>query len=330
MTIRELAVYSASVIAEELGLPGNAPDAVYGIRNKDLCRERLREAGFDQPVTALCRDLAQAKSFMQNNPPGPWIVKPRDGLASIGVSRIANDQELQDAIAKFGPPPPAMGSLPASDSFLIETFVDGHEFSAEGFMHDGKAHVVSLTRKVNAQDFIEVGHRIPSGLEPQTATAASDAVAEALTIAGIARGVFHVEFWVTDCGIVLGELHDRPGGDYIHALVESTRPGFELYGSLLDDLLDIPATPVPSERGACAARFLLCPPGRLRGINGWEDIKKHPSVLAADMFICPGDLVGPVADSFGRHAVFVVQGPSIDEVDALIEALSSQVTFDVG
>src|SRR6266568_2945272 len=59
VTIRELAVFAAAVTARELGLPGNDPAAVERIRNKDLARECLRQAGFAQPVTALCTDLAE-------------------------------------------------------------------------------------------------------------------------------------------------------------------------------------------------------------------------------------------------------------------------------
>lgn len=64
LTIRELAVYATAVTARELGLPGNDPEAVHRIRNKDLCRERLRDNGFAQPITAVCRSAADAERFI--------------------------------------------------------------------------------------------------------------------------------------------------------------------------------------------------------------------------------------------------------------------------
>ncbi len=329
LTIRELAVYPTAVMARELGLPGNDPEVVHRIRNKDLCRERLREAGFPQPVTAICQDSDDALRFMARTAPGPWVVKPRDGLASIGVSRIEGPGDLPEALRKFGTPPSAMGSLPPSAEFLIETFVEGEEYSAEGVMMGGVPQVLALTRKALAEGFIELRHVVPAGLDGAVAGAAREAVAGALTAAGVTRGIFHVEFWVTSDGIVLGELHDRPGGDFIHTLVEHTRPGFELYGALVDDLLGRPPEPVPAAKGAAGAAFVLSHPGKLRAVRGWRELTEHPAVLAADLRVAAGDEVAPVTDSFGRHGVFVVSADTAGEVDALLTELTAAVEFDI-
>lgn len=329
LTIRELAVYSNALVAQELGLPANAPEVVERIRNKDLARQRLREHGFPQPATALCDSVADGERFIRGNLPGPWIVKPRDGLASIGVSRLDGPEQLPGAVAAFGAPPKAFGNLPANPSFLIETFVAGHEYSAEGVVVGGEPQVLALVRKQITDGFIETGHRTPAGLDEATAEAARDAVARAVSAVGITRGIFHVEFWVTDAGIVLGELHDRPGGDYIHALVEHVRPGFELYGALVDDLLGRPAQPVPPARGAAAAEFLLLPPGRLRAVHGWEELTRHPAVLVADLFVRPGDEIAPVSDAFNRHGVFVVGADTAEQVDQVVAELRELVRFEV-
>lgn len=330
LTIRELAVYPTAIIAEELGLAGNAPDAVLRIRNKDLCRERLRAAGFRQPATALCESAEEALLFMKEHQPGPWVVKPRDGLASIGVSLVRGEDDLEPAVARLSAAPPgALGALSGQERFLIETFVAGEEFSAEGVMVGGVPQVLALTRKEIATGFIETGHRVTGALAPSRAAAARDAVSGALREAGITRGIFHVEFWEDEAGIVVGELHDRPGGDFIHALVEYTRPGLELYGMQIDDLLGRDPLPVPGTTGAAAAAFLICPLGRLAAVHGWDDLVRHPAVLAADLTIAAGDTVTPVTDSWGRHGVFVVGGTTPEQVDSAVADLRSSVVFDV-
>ncbi|MCD9145414.1 ATP-grasp domain-containing protein [Streptomyces albireticuli] len=328
LTIRELSVLPAALTAEALGLPGNDPDAVRRVRNKDLCRKRLREAGLPQPLTALCRDAADAARFMRDTGPGPWIVKPRDGLAGIGVSRVDGPRELPAALARFAAPPPAMGPLPASPYFLTETFVEGDEYSAEGVVTGGEPQVLALTRKGTADGFVEVSQRVPAGLDGPTAARARDAVGRALTAAGVTRGIFHVEFWVTSSGIVLGELHDRGGGDYIHALVEHTRPGLELYGALIDDLLGDAPRPVPEPAGSARAEFLLAPAGRLRAVRGWEEVARHPAVVAAHLQVTPGDVLGRANDSYSRSGVFVATADTPDGVDTLAAALASRIVFD--
>ncbi len=330
LTIRELAVYSTALMAGQLGLAGNDPEAVLRIRNKDLCRTRLREAGFRQPVTALGRTGDDARLFMKEHGPGPWIIKPRDGLASLGVSLIRGDDDIEPALARLAMTPPgAFGSLSSDAPFLIETFVAGAEYSAEGVMVGGTARVLALTQKRTAAGFIETGHRVPASLSTAVEDAATRAVTGALREAGITRGIFHVEFWVNDDGIVIGELHDRPGGDYIHLLVEYARLGLELYGMLVDDLLGRDPGPVPALTRAAAAEFLVCPPGHLTAVSGWNELKTDPAVLTCDLSIAPGDSVAPVTDSWGRQGLFVVGGNSPEEVDSLASRLRDGVAFTV-
>jgi predicted ATP-grasp superfamily ATP-dependent carboligase len=330
LTIRELAVYSTALIAEQLGLAGNSPEAVLRIRNKDLCRARLRDAGFTQPATALGRTAEDARLFMKQHGPGPWIIKPRDGLASLGVSLIEAESDVQPALTRLSMTPPgAFGSLSSSAPFLIETFVSGEEYSAEGVMVRGTARVLALTQKETGTGFIETGHRVPASLSSAHQQAAEEAVSSALREAGITRGIFHVEFWVNDDGIVIGELHDRPGGDYIHMLVEYSRPGLELYGTLVDDLLGHDPQSAPAMTRSAAAAFLICPPGELKAVSGWDELAGHPAVLTSDLSIAEGDNVPPVTDSWGRHGLFVIGGDSPDEVDALTTRLRAGVTFAV-
>jgi biotin carboxylase len=329
LTIRELAVYATAILAEELGLAGNDPEAVHRIRNKDLCRERLRDLGFPQPMVTVCRSAGEAERFMRQTGPGPWIVKPRDGLASIGVSVVEQPRDIPAALQKFGSPPPALGTLPVSRSFLIETFVQGKEFSAEGVIVAGTPLVLALTRKTIAEGFIGVSQRVPAGLDEPAARMASEAVARALIAVGITRGIFHVEFWLTESGIVLGEFHIRPAGDFIHALVEHTRPGLELYGALIDDLLGRTPENIPDLTAAAGVEFLLAPPGRVRAVHGWEEVTRHPSVIAADLQVAPGDVIESKTDTFTRPGVFVVGAETINDLTALIDLLRRTVIFDV-
>ncbi|MBW5420222.1 ATP-grasp domain-containing protein [Streptomyces sp. BG9H] len=327
-TIRELSVLPTAWVARDLGLVGNDPEAVLRIRRKDECRQRLRQAGFPQPLTAECHDVREAERFLRETGTGPWVVKPRDGLAGIGVTVVNGSDDLAGAVAKFDTLPAAMKPLGRPHSFLVETYVEGDEYSAEGVVTGGRPQVLALTRKGKGEGFVETSHRMPAGLDPATDAAAREAVERALTTVGITHGVFHVEFWVTASGIVLGELHDRGGGDFIHALVEHVRPGLTLYGMLLDDLLGRPPQPVPPATRAACAQFVLAPPGRLRSVHGWDEVAAHPSVIASHLQLAVGDTVPEAADSYTRPAVFVVGTDSPKDLDDLVSSLSARVVFE--
>ncbi|MFE3882264.1 hypothetical protein ACFXPQ_04970 [Streptomyces lydicus] len=89
------------------------------------------------------------------------------------------------------------------------------------------------------------------------------AVARELTARGL-PGPWLAEEWVEGAklhlgGVVLGEVHVRPGGDWLHRLLH-TVPGLELFGLLYDDLLGRRVPQDLSQGRAAVVRFLA--PGR--------------------------------------------------------------------
>lgn len=319
-TFREMCVEPVAAVADKLGLAGNTPDGVRTIRTKDLCRQALRAAGFTQPTCTVASDEAAARGFCAETGPGPWIVKPRNGMGSVDVALVRTPDELSAALAPFA------GGVP----FIVETFVDGPEFSAEGVLLGGVPTVLALTAKTVGAGFVETGHRMPAPLDGATQALASARVEQAVRAVGITHGVFHVEFWLRGGEVVLGEIHARPGGDFLHAMVEHVRPGLELYGAMIDDLLGRPAAAAPPVRGASAAHYLVLPAGRVRAVHGWARLRADPSVLACELSVRPGDEVRPVRGSADRHGVYVVGGTDARDVDAALHRLADLLRVDVG
>jgi glutathione synthase/RimK-type ligase-like ATP-grasp enzyme len=318
LTIRELSVAPVAAIAQRLGLRGNAPAVISRIRNKDQCRDWLRARGFAQPPVRLCSSAQEAQEYMLETVDGPWIVKPRDALASIGVSLLRGREELAAAIERIG----------LGERFLIETFVDGHEFSAEGVMLGGRAQVLSLTRKTldGSGGFIAAEQRQPAGLSAEIAALATREVQRAVEAVGITYGHFHVEMWVTHDGVVLGELHARSGGDFIHLMVDETHPGLSMFGLLIDDLLGRRVEhPIAAPSGAAAVTFLPFPSGTITAIDGWEAIRDDAHVVACDLQVGIGDTIAATVGSFDRPAVIVVSAPTIAEVEAVTDRLRSRL-----
>ncbi|MFI9383083.1 ATP-grasp domain-containing protein [Kutzneria sp. NPDC052558] len=313
LTFREMCVESVAAAAAVLGLAGNDPDVVRTVRTKDLCREALRAQGFHQPSCAVVADLAEAEAFLARTD-GPWVVKPRDGMGSVGVS-------LVDGVSAL---PAALELLPAGVPFLIETFVSGPEFSAEGLFVGGRPVVLALTAKTTGAGFVETGHRMPASVESARAE-----VERAVTAVGLTHGVFHVEFWLDGTEIVLGEVHARPGGDFIHAMVEHVRPGLELYGALMDDLFGEPGFAAPEVRAAAGVEFLVLPEGSVLSVRGWDEVLADPAVIAADLSVRAGDVIGPVRGSADRHGVIVVGGADGPAVERTLRRLADSVSVEV-
>jgi hypothetical protein len=133
-------------------------------------------------------------------------------------------------------------------------------------------------------------------------------VAAALSTLGLRTGAFHVELWLTADGPVLGEVHGRFGGDWIHTMLQHAIPGLEVFGLVFEDMLGLPGThtSLAPTRGA-AVRYLVPPPGQVTAIEGWEEVLAHPAVLHAQLLVAPGDIIKPLRQSSDR-AGFVVVG----------------------
>lgn len=323
-TGRELALPATARIAEALGAAGNRPEVIDLIRAKDRCRGHLTAAGFRQPVVRLCGSLADARKALADNPQGPWVVKPRVGGGSEGVSLVSDPRDLSAAVSNL---PPA-----DREAFLVEEFVRGQEYSVEGLFRGGRPEVLAITAKDKMPPpfFVEAGHVLPAPLPERVRIDIEDTVVRALDCLGLSFGLFHVELWRTGHGLVLGEVHARLGGDYIHRMLAHAIDGLEMFGEVYDDALGRPAVARELRCSrAGASRYFTASAGRLVTVKGWEEASSRPDVLAAELNVAPGDLIGPVRDSDDRIGALSVGATSPQEASDLVSDLIASVKFVV-
>ncbi|MBN0046134.1 ATP-grasp domain-containing protein [Streptomyces actuosus] len=317
--VREMAQEAVAEVAEALGVPGNPPQAVHRVRTKDEARAHLAAAGFPQPRFLVCEDEAAARGFLAETT-GPWVVKPRDAMGSEGVTRIDEPGQLSAALA----------FLPGGGSFIVEEFVEGPEYSAEGVFLDGRPHVLALTSKelLPPPNFFEIEYVIPAILPEDTAREIEEQVVAALTALELRFGQFHVELWWTGRGVVLGEIHVRNAGGWIHRMLAHVIPGLEWFGLVYDDVL---GNPVDREalkpvRGS-AIRFLTPPTGRLVAVEGWDEVLSHPAVIHAELAVAPGTVVAAHRSVENRVGHIAVGADTPEEAQALARKLESRVRF---
>lgn len=341
---REFAVEAVAAVSEALGLPGNALADVERVRNKLACRQALRARGFRQPASALCSSLHEAQAFIAAHPGGPWILKPPAAMGSAGVSLIRNMAELEQAMGYLAKSCDALANnfreqgiaekalLHAETApFLVECFQTGEEFSAEGVFVYGQPHVVAVTAKrtAGAPHFVEIGHAMPAELESDVFDKVKETVESALLALNLKWGQFHVEFWIDNGEVVLGEVHVRPGGDFIHYMMQYVTD-IELYGVVFDQMLGRPVDMAKYQpRRGAAIGFLTPLAGLIAAISGWEEAIADPHCLVAELNMKVGDSIGPIYSSTDRHAFLVVGGATTSEAKQHVERLTSAVQIQM-
>ncbi len=250
---------AAARIAEALGLPGPAPEAVTAACRKDATRERLASAGVPGPAFAVCRDgdeLADAAARLGY----PLVIKPVDLCAGMLVRRVADERELARAYQALAAFPVNARGQRRSTAVLLEELLDGPEVSVETVSRGGACQVVGVTDKSlgGAPAFVETGHLFPSALPPEAVRAAADTAVSALAALGLDQVVAHTEIRLTARGPRVVEVNPRPAGNRITELVRQVT-GIDLPAAAVELALghEPDLTPGATGVGSAAIRFLL-------------------------------------------------------------------------
>jgi biotin carboxylase len=320
----------AARVAAALGLPGLDPQAALRLRHKHLMRAALATAGVDQPAWAVVADERDLVDALQRTEL-PCVVKPVDLSGSLHVRKSATLEEASAALhAARGRRDPDLDwrSLPL---VLVEEFVAGPEYSVEGFVQDGRVHVLSITKKLLADEpfFVEIGHIVPGDLSRADSRPVELYVRRVAGALGLSLGVFHAEVRLSSRGPLLIEIAARMGGDNIPQLLELSR-GVDLYDITLRCHLGLPVTAEPrSSNGTRAGvRYFLRP--RLdRYTDVWfaDGVRADPRVRDLQMLIPPGAQLPRPGSSRARLGYAVVTGASYEAVRSLLDDVDRGTTF---
>lgn len=318
---REYSTISVAEVSSALDLPGNKPEAVKLIRNKYKTRKFLKEKGFYQPEIALCNNWTEATQFVQQRNKA-CIVKPVSAMGSLGVTMIQNQSDWEIAKKNLSD---------FHEQFIVEEFVSGKEFSVEGIFFQEEPCVLAVTEKsiVGNGVFVESGHMMPADLSDDLNLKIHQTVKDVLKSIGLTWGIFHVEVWLDQTDVIVGEIHIRPGGDYIHRMVELVTD-IELYGSIYDQVLNrkVNLEAFLIKRGATIS-YLFPPKGIIKNIKNVEDVKSDKCCELVKVNRKPGDIIGSIQSSYDRSGFVLVKDVDNLHAKKRAERLVQCIEFEI-
>jgi biotin carboxylase len=314
LSLTEPGLENAARVNDLFGLGGTSHEVALRFRDKHVMRRHL--AGADPAAVRAepLRDRSGLDTFGARHG-YPFIVKPTDATASIGVQRVAAPADADRVWARVrrlsGTRTDRVSSLFVLRDFLMEEYLDGPEYSVETFSFAGRHVVVAITEKfTDPGHFAELGHALPARLPDGTAEEVRASVSRFLDLMGFADGVCHTEIRIGGNGPRVIESHNRIAGDAIPELVRSAY-GIDLttlalgwpFG-LVDELPDR-----PRPRGGAAVRALVGRGGRVWSVEGVEEALRQDGVLDVRISAEPGDRVRPLRDNWDRLGLVAVAGP---------------------
>jgi hypothetical protein len=146
-----------------------------------------------------------------------------------------------------------------------------------------------------------------------------------LGVLGMRDGVFHLEFFETAGGYVLGECASRPGGGMIVAAVKR-KFGADLWAEHVRAALGVPSPRRPALSKTCIGWTLLpAPQGLIRQLPAAEEVLAQDGVIDVALNISTGDNMGDMRKSTHIRAGLAML--ESDDETSLRTVMESLVTW---
>jgi biotin carboxylase len=272
----EYFIATAAALAARFGLAGPDAASVRAARDKSHQRRVTAAAGVAAPAFRVAASAAEAVAAAREIG-FPVVVKPVDGSGSVGVRACAGEAEVQAHTA------PLFAAGGAETRLLVESFVDGEEFSVEVF----SGRVIGITRKHLGRPpfFVEAGHDYPAAVAPDVERTLADTVVLATERLGLGWGPLHWEMrMAADGRAVPMEVNPRLAGGFIPELVRHAQ-GIDLIRETLRLVVGQAPEPVAERRRHASIRFLFAPAaGRLEGVEGVEEARSMEGVVDVALY----------------------------------------------
>lgn len=321
----EVALRTAACVASRLGLPFYAgPDTVLRCQAKDRMRRAYVEGGAPVPAFLAARSLDEAIGFARDEGL-PVIVKPASGWGQRGVAKVEREDELASAFD-------AAKSASPSGVVMVESFIEGREFSVNAYSLDGKTTVYSVTERIITHypdpPGITFAEWYPSGLDESGLQAVIDAALAGVRALGIRRGPSYTQVRFGKKGAFLVETAHRLGGglDPDVALLAS---GVSLFRKLLGVALNRADWEHEGREGeihgGAIGKFLVGPPGDVLAIAGLEEARQMPGVVHAELYLDIGSTIHPLTDGSKRIGHVLAVGNDRDDAHRNAEAAAARI-----
>lgn len=337
VSITEPGLVPAGRISDHLGLGNTSERVAELLRDKHAMRRHL--AASDSPevralsVAAAEVEGADALVAFGTEHGYPFVLKPTDATASLGVVRIDGPDQAAEAWAGVealrARTDLQWGSFFTIGRFIAEQYISGPEYSVETFSFAGRHIVIAVTEKLTGgqEGFIELGHALPARLSPEDSRRIEETVARFLDAMGLTDGAAHTELRLSPSGPQIIESHNRMGGDRIFDLL------YAAFGIDLEEWVVawqfglIPAlAESPAARCSAATRFLSAQPGTVTEIQGLDEALALDGVIDIETTVKPGSVVGELRGNWDRVGQVLVTGSDTEAAVAAAERLTEKVT----
>ncbi|MDI3289011.1 ATP-grasp domain-containing protein [Polyangium sp. 15x6] len=299
----EQGVLLAAVAGERLGLHSNGSVVGRVLRNKYQQRRILERHGFPTPFFhrfSTERELAALLPRLTF----PVVLKPVNGLSKVGVMKAFDADGLMKAFRNGREPARTRYRyLEIGAEWLVEEFIEGDKLTLE-LIVAGEGQITPLVlaeTTVVGDNFIEIGHALPSALSPETQAEVHAYGVAVLEAVGVRHGVVHLELLRRrdDGRLFVIELNGRIPGGRVAKLIEAAS-GNNYYRIVLATLLSRRVPALKPFRRAVAVHWFCRTTGEVAAVEGFDELDGSPGFLEKFISVGVGDRLVAFGDGTDR------------------------------
>ena len=315
---------AAAQARENCTIPGTSVRTAWLCRDKPSMKEALRAAGIPTAASAAVTSAAEVHEFV-GAIGFPIILKPRTGAGALDTTRVDDQAQLDDALARFG----AQGV----DSIAVEEFVEGHEGFYDTVSVNGNVSLdfvshyypnvleAMRTRWISPQ-FIST-NRVDSAPDYGELREMGARVNEAL---GIGTSATHMEWFFGPKGLRFSEIGCRPPGVGAWDLY-SAGNDIDVYREWANAIVHDHIAVRPSRQFATGI-VALRPDrdGQISGYSGVDEAQGRLGEWVIDAHLPdPGTPTQPVEAGYWANAYVRMRHPDYDTLRGMLDDVGRTV-----
>ena len=298
----DLAMLTVNYVAQELNLVGNTITSTLKSTNKYLMRKAFKENGDPSVDFILVNEKTELIKYREQLL-FPVIVKPTDRSGSRGICEVFKYDDLAAAVKNA-----------INESFekkaLIESFIEGKEYSVETISYKGVHRILAVTSKytTGSPHYIEVLQREPALIENEYEDRIKRIIEHALKTLEIENGASHSEIKIDENGnIRIIEIGARMGGDCIGSDLVPYTTGYDYIKAVIEIACgEKPSLEIEKKEIVRSAevRFILTG-GDLDEFNRMKNEEPERIIRIVDDKHL--DLVGKTTSSSNRAGCYIIR-----------------------
>lgn len=306
------ALLTVAKVSEELGLPCYIDyKTALNVTNKQYMKKVFEENGIPTAKHIVMGDFEVSKISGMNY---PLIVKPVDCNSSKGVKKVFDYFELEEAFN-------TAVNYSRTDTAIIEEFIDGEELSADIYVQNGVAKLLSVSTldKIPDNDKFVIFRGFYSYEKTEHVRSIVEKIAQQIADAfNLKNSPMLIQMIYDGEKAFVLEFSARTGGGVKYLLVKKAT-GFDVLSAVVDLTLgNLPeVNAVNPENKFIANEFIYCYPGKFDELHGFEELKESGVISDFYLFKWKGALLDSVSNSGDRIAGFTIQADDIDTLRAV-------------